>query len=341
MIAWLLFAVAAAKMDFGQVGRTESPEQYWAKWKSFKQVHERDYANEDEHDRRFNIFMNNIDKINRHNAEGHSWKMGVTPFADLTPEEFKNKTSCMGGLRKNHGEAIKVLDESEAAASVDWDAEGMVTPVKNQGQCGSCWAFSTTGSVESRAAISAHAQSPTSLSEQELVSCSFSDGNNGCNGGLMDYGFKYVKAQGGLCSEADYPYTAANDRFQCQSSRAACSQKYDAISSYADVTSNSMAQLEAAVTQGPVSIAIEADQSSFQLYKSGVFEGRCGKKLDHGVLVVGYGTDAESGNDFWKVKNSWGGNWGEKGYIRLCKNCGKNQGAGQCGILLQPSYPIV
>lgn len=338
MIAWLMIAVATAKLEFGQVGRTASPEHYWAEWKHFMQEHSRDYATQDEHDRRFNIFMNNIDKINRHNALDLSWKMGVTPFADLTSEEFKNKTSCMKGLKNFHGDNIKVLDESANADSIDWVAEGKVTPVKNQGQCGSCWAFSTTGSVEARSAIAAH-NSPQPLSEQELVSCSFTDGNDGCNGGLMDYGFKYVKENGGLCSETDYPYSATNDRFGCKSSRSACSQKYDAISNYADVTSNSMSQLEAAVTQGPVSIAIEADQSSFQLYKEGVFQGRCGKKLDHGVLVVGYGTSADG--DFWKVKNSWGPTWGENGYIRLCKGCGANGSAGQCGILLQPSYPVV
>lgn len=335
---WLLFAVAAARLDFGQTGRTETAESYWARWKEFKDTHNRDYDTSDEHDRRFNIFMNNIDKINKHNALGLTWEMGVTPFADLTADEFKNKTSCMRGLRQNHGERIKVLDEG-APSAIDWVSEGMVTPVKNQGQCGSCWAFSTTGAVESRAAIAAHASSPQSLSEQELVDCSLSMGNAGCNGGLMDYGFKYVEQNGGLCSETDYPYTAETHRFQCTSSRSACSQKYDPISSYSDVTSNSMSQLQSAVAQGPVSIAIEADQSAFQLYKKGVFDGRCGKNLDHGVLVVGYGT--EGGADFWKVKNSWGATWGEEGYIKLCKNCGKNQGAGQCGLLLQPSYPIV
>merc|ERR1719447_1240662 len=174
--------------------------------------------------------------------------MGVNQFADMTGEEFKNHTTCLRGLQNNHGERVKELEEN-APDSIDWDAQGMVTPVKNQGQCGSCWAFSTTGAVESRAAIAAHAQSPNSLSEQELVDCSLSDGNAGCNGGLMDYGFKYVKEQGGLCSEDDYPYTAATHRFSCSSSRSACSQKYDPISSYSDVTSNSMAQLEAAVAQ--------------------------------------------------------------------------------------------
>jgi len=340
MILWLLLAVASARVDFGQAGdRTETSESYWQRWKDFQVDHRKIYATQIEHDRRFIIFMDNVDKINRHNAQKLSWTLGVNQFADMTADEFKNHTTCMRGLIQNHGAAVKLLDESNNPDSIDWEAQGMVTPVKNQGQCGSCWAFSTTGAVEARSAITAHASGPTSLSEQELVDCSLSDGNAGCNGGLMDYGFKYVKEQGGLCSESDYPYTAATHRFQCSSSRSACSQKYDAISSYSDVTSSSMSQLEAAVAQGPVSIAIEADQSAFQLYKSGVFEGRCGKKLDHGVLVVGYGT--ENGVDFWKVKNSWGATWGEQGYIRLCKNCGKNQGAGQCGILLQPSYPIV
>jgi len=167
------------------------------------------------------------------------------------------------------------------------------------------------------------------------------DGNNGCNGGLMDYGFKYVIEQHGLCSEDSYSYQAKTKKLECRSMRTACGAREDNISSFQDVQSGSEDQLKAAVAQGPVSVAIEADQSSFQLYKRGVMSGRCGAKLDHGVLAVGYGTDAAENMDFWKVKNSWGASWGEDGYIRLCRNCNKNMGEGQCGIAGQPSYPVV
>jgi len=221
--------------------------------------------------------------------------------------------------------------------SVDWVAEGKVTPVKNQGQCGSCWAFSTTGSVEARVAIATG--NLVSLSEQELVDCAGAEGNHGCNGGLMDYGFEYVEQEKGLCTEDSYKYVAKTKKLECSSMRSACTRA-DPITSHKDVQQNSESQLQAAVAQGPVSIAIEADQEAFQLYKDGVLEGRCGKKLDHGVLAVGYGHDASENMDFWKVKNSWGASWGENGYIRMCRNCNKNMGAGECGLAGQPSYPV-
>merc|ERR1719410_831235 len=156
----------------------------------------------------------------------------------------------------------------------------------------------------------------------------------------MDYGFKYVIDEKGLCSEDSFPYSAKTKKLECRSKRAACGPREDPITSFTDVRS-SESQLQAAVATGPVSVAIEADQSSFQLYKSGVMTDRCGSKLDHGVLAVGYGHDSAEGLDFWKVKNSWGASWGEEGYIRLCRNCGKNLGKGQCGIAGQPSYPVV
>jgi len=219
-----------------------------------------------------------------------------------------------------------------AATSVDWTAKGVVTPVKNQGSCGSCWAFSTTGSVESNSAIKTG--SLISLSEQELVDCSGSYGNDGCDGGLMDYAFEYVKANGGLCTETDYAYTGVDGT--CKSS--GCTH-YNPITGYTDVTQDSETSLETAVTNGPVSVAIEADQYAFQFYSSGVLTGTCGTSLDHGVLAVGYGTT--NGQDYWKVKNSWGTSWGEAGYVLICRNCDKNGNAGECGILEEPSYPTV
>merc|ERR1711973_213420 len=217
-----------------------------------------------------------------------------------------------------------------ADSSVDWRQKNAVTPVKNQGNCGSCWAFSTTGSVEGAAAIASGQL--ISLSEQQLVDCSKAEHHGGCNGGLMDYGFQYIEDNHGITTEQDYAYTARDGT--CNGEKAA--HHVVTVTDYKDVPRNNPDQLQQAVSQGPVSIAIEADKSVFQLYKEGVFsDSGCGTNLDHGVLVVGYGTDA--GQDYWIVKNSWGATWGEQGYIRLGKT---ESGAGMCGMYEQPSYPV-
>lgn len=228
---------------------------------------------------------------------------------------------------------VEILDESLTAGSVDWTTKGAVTPVKNQEQCGSCWAFSTTGSLEGANFIK-NGQL-VSLSEQELVSCAGSFGNQGCNGGLMDDAFKFVE-KNGLDKESTYGYTQKTGKCNTAKEKLADGIKPGAVTSFKDVKPNNEKQLAAAVTKGPVSVAIEADQSGFQFYKSGVFSGKCGTNLDHGVLAVGYGTSG--GKAYWKVKNSWGSTWGDKGYIMLAKDISSK--SGQCGIAKQPSYPI-
>merc|ERR1711861_82766 len=177
------------------------------------------------------------------------------------------------------------------------------------------WAFSTTGAVEGALAIASGLNGITSLSEQELVDCAGSYGNQGCNGGLMDDGFKYIKAKGDAL-ESTYSYTGKTGT--CVASKQSkTAVKVGAVTAFSDVKTDSEDQLLAAVAKQPVSVAIEADQSGLQFYKSGVFSGTCGTNLDHGVLVVGYGTDG--GKDYWKVKNSWGTSWGDQGYIRVIK----------------------
>ena len=291
------------------------------------------YSSPSEQNYRQSVYEHNLYHINEHNANPeYTWSMGLNQFADLTGPEFKD-LYISGGYQ---GRSFFSYRRAQAPvytalpSSVDWTQHGAVTPVKNQGQCGSCWAFSTTGSVEGAHFLAN--KSLVSLSEQQLVDCSSAEGNQGCNGGLMDYAFQYIIDNKGITTEAAYPYTGADGTCKKKVSAAAT------IASFVDVTINSDQALMTAIAQQPVSVAVEADQNSFQFYSGGVMTGACGTALDHGVLAVGYGTDA--GQDYYKVKNSWGATWGEEGYIRLGRGSSYNGGSGQCGILMDPSYPV-
>jgi xylem cysteine proteinase len=288
------------------------------------------YAHVDEMEERFAIFKSNVDRIMYHNSQDLPWTLDVNEWADMTWEEFSEGRLGLefdGGLPEVSDYEIDLATLVNAEAEIDWVSRGYVTDVKNQGQCGSCWAFSSTGSIEGAAEIKEGRL--TSLSEQQLVDCSTQ--NSACNGGLMDYAFEDIQKElGGLCNEDAYPYKGRKG--SCQTSCQAVAQ----ISGYNDVAEGSDAAMIEALQNGPVAVAIEADQFSFQFYNGGVMTGRCGSNLDHGVLLVGYGTD--NGKDYYKIKNSWGSRWGEKGYIRIGRGDSYGQ-YGQCGVLAAASQP--
>ena len=273
-----------------------------------------------------NIFKGTLDFVNSWDAEERGFTVGINKFSDLSSEEF---VSLYNGLRIEK-EYVEAKPSQVGGDTVNWVNKGAVTGVKNQGQCGSCWSFSATGSMEGSKFISTG--SLVSLSEQNLIDCSTSQGNQGCNGGLMDQAFQYVISNGGLDTEDSYPYTATGPN-NCQYNP---SNSAETLSSFTDVSQGDENALAQAVMQQPTSVAIDASQPSFQSYTGGVYyEPNCSStSLDHGVLAVGYGTD-DSGNDYWLVKNSWGTDWGMNGYIQMSRNKNNN-----CGIATAASYPV-
>ncbi|KAK0068475.1 cathepsin-L-like cysteine peptidase [Biomphalaria pfeifferi] len=305
-----------------------------ANWLIFKSKHNKTYSGDEDVIRRY-IWESNLKVIVEHNeryAQGlETYYLGENKYADMTHEEF---VRTMNGLRVNRplnpGNFVSGLLKNALPDSVDWRKEGYVTDIKDQGQCGSCWAFSTTGSLEGQHFKAS--KSLVSLSESNLVDCSQKFGNQGCNGGLMDQAFQYVIKNKGLDTEQSYPYKPEDRKCAFKTANVGATEN-----SFKDVTSGSEDALQEAVaTIGPISVAIDASHNSFQLYKGGIYnERQCSStQLDHGVLAVGYG--AEGNKDFWIVKNSWGKSWGEEGYIRMTRNK-KNQ----CGIATMASYPIV
>jgi len=254
----------------------------------------------------------------------------MNEMGDMTHEEFKATKLGYNHIEKPYIRSQDACSFPSPPASPDWVAGGAVTEIKNQGQCGSCWSFSSTGAIEGIVYINAGVL--TSLSEQQLVDCSTAQGNQGCNGGLMDAAFQYVISNGGLTTETGYPYTATGPN-TCSVTTPLAST----ISGYCDVNSGDESALAAAVGVQPVSVAIEADQSCFQFYSGGVMsDPSCGTQLDHGVLAVGFGD--YQGTAYWNVKNSWGTSWGNAGYIMLGKDVA-GQPLGVCGIASQPSAP--
>lgn len=331
-------------------GTTQSDEKYlstallnslddWAQFKEFQEKFNKNYETLDELEKRFNIFQSNFFNIISHNSDStQNFTMGVNQFTDLTSDEFRSK--FIGGSDRHsvgtYGCGLfSSSDTSNIPLSIDWREKNAVTSVKDQGQCGSCWAFSSTGAVEGAWAISK--EQLIDLSEQELVDCAtgLAYGSDGCNGGQMNGGFKYV-IENGQCLLSEYPYTSGVSQTggKCQTCSAVVK-----LSSCSDVKSKDQISLKVAVAQQPIAVAIEADTRYFQSYSSGVLDAStCGTNLDHGVLIVGYGN--QNGENYWLVKNSWSETWGEKGYVKILRSDSMND-SGICGIAIEPSFPSI
>jgi cathepsin L len=281
----------------------------------------------EEYQARFGIWMSNKRIVQEHNGANLGFTLAVNKLAHLTPAEYRS----LLGFRMNKAEQKAAeLSSFKASDSVDWRQKGVVNPVKDQAQCGSCWAFSTVQGQESAWAI-AKGQL-LSLSEQNLVDCVTSC--YGCNGGLMTSAFTYVisKQAGKWNTEDDYPYTAKDGKCQFNAGKGVSFTK-----SYVNVAAGSESDLAAKVeSMGPACIAIDASHYSFQLYNGGVYDEKsCSpRNLDHGVGCVGFGV--EGSVKYWIVRNSWGQNWGEKGYIRMVKDK-----SNQCGEATMACLPIV
>jgi len=306
-----------------------SESEYQDTFSTWMRSYNKSYSS-DEFQTRYSIFKNNLDFINTHNASPtKTFEVGLNAFADLTGAEFSRNFKGLKPKIYTPGPAVK--GSLALPVSWDWTSQGAVTPVRNQGQCGSCWAISAVSALESACYIAKHKL--VALSAQNLMDCSYSEGNEGCNGGLMDSAYEYVIKNKGIDTAESYPYTGMSST-QCLYTVA-----HDGpcqYIGYKDVSSGSEADLQTAVYMQPVAVAIDASHSSFQFYTSGVYyEPSCSpSNIDHSLLVVGWGTLGTT--DYWITENSWGVSWGLNGYIWMSRNKNNN-----CGIATEASYPIV
>ena len=281
-------------------------------------------------------WIHNDKYITMRNEQNLSYKLGHNMYSGMSNAEFSDLMRF--DFNRDKFKDIK-LDEfqytfnSNLPESIDWRQKDAVTPIKNQGQCGSCYSFSTTGALEGAFAIKYGVL--YSFSEQQIVDCS---DNDGCNGGMYTTAWDWINKNGGICNETSYPYTSGTTEksgkcHKCNIVNGTAPIQYKEVSAKSDTA------MMNALTIGPVSVAIEADQQDFQLYSSGIFTAKCGTNLDHAVLLVGYGTD-EKNQNYYILKNSWGESWGEEGYMYLARG-NYNNGEGQCGVLMAGAYPIL
>jgi len=316
----LVLAFLAVAFAFTEV-------EYQSSFTFWMQQYQKSYHH-DEFQYRYRIFRQNMDFIESHNRANKGFTVALNQFADLSSVEFGKIYLGTKYTAPNVTVVAKSTKVSPAPpTNFDWRTKGVVTHVKNQEQCGSCWAFSTTGSTEGCHALVT--KSLVSVSEQNLVDCSTSQGNQGCDGGLMTQAMDYIIQNKGIDTEASYPYTAEDGTCSFNPAKIGATLK-----SYTNVATGDENDLLLKCVSGPVSVAIDASQSSFQFYSSGVYyEPNCSStQLDHGVLAVGWGVS--SGSDYWLVKNSWGTDWGMSGYIMMSRLKNNN-----CGIATMATLP--
>ncbi|KAK9885468.1 hypothetical protein WA026_010962 [Henosepilachna vigintioctopunctata] len=302
------------------------------KWAEFQAKFGKSYRSPLEARKRLSIFKQNLEEIDAHNAKYEkglsTYQKGINQFADWTNEEFNQYVNKgLKGVPKPIAKPFKAIEGEEIPDSIDWREKGAVNAVKNQGSCGCCWAFSAAAAIEGALAISSGKLQ--SLSEQNLNDCSHPEGNNGCHGGWMHQAFEYVQ-KNGIESEADYPYLAKDEKCKADSSKVVTK-----VSDYVQIESGNEEQLKNAIARQPVSIAIVAN-NNLRAYHSGVFSDPfcIFENLNHGVVAVGYGT--ENGQDYYLVRNSWGEEFGDKGYFKLARNKGN-----MCGVTDVAHYPVI
>lgn len=304
-------------------------------FQDFTAKYHKSYSTEQEKDLRMQIFCNNYEFILKHNSRNDvNYFLDINKFADLTDDEFNQIHSSplnMESYEPNIWGYDDTVYSKQLPKNFDWRNEHHVSVVKNQGHCGSCWTFSTTGAIESH--LSIYKNQKVLLSEQELVDCSWMYANMGCSGGSVDRAFRYVK-RFGLSTEDDYPYTAENH--MCKLKTMSSSTNKTFISKWLDVTPFNETRLtETLYNVGPISVAIDASSKEFRFYKSGIFD-ECGYNLDHAVLLVGYGTEGDK--DYYTIKNSWSDTYGDEGYIKISRGV---HSFGTCGITMMPSFPVI
>lgn len=321
----LSFVVASAAVA-AAVASPLTEEQYQFLFSRFVDQYSKQYPTA-EFFSRYNTFKSNLDFVVNHNAKNLSYTTAINQFGDLTNKEFKSLMSLKTVKAPYANNKLRAKLPVVNGGNTDWVKAGKVNKIKDQGQCGSCWAFSATTSLETTVAIASG--SLPNLAEQELVDCAGSYGNMGCNGGLMTSAFEYIKASGGLCTTAEYPYTAADG--SCKASK--CSHKIGAISGYNTLSGEK--DFTSALATTVISIAVGASSMGWQFYSSGILTAsQCDAQIDHGVAIVASGSQA--GQDYWVVRNSWGVSWGQDGYIWLAAN------QNTCGLDNNyASFPVV